>query len=122
MEALIDQMPAGVETAISIVDLRGFTPSNHDFRFTRQIISITQDVYTGRSSLIAFCYAPAAFRHLWALISPHVDRRVGEQVRILGGASDCGSALLEHVDASTLQVDYGGERVEEYPPFAFQFD
>lgn len=74
--------------------------------FIKGASSVTGAHYPERSFKIFIINAPSWFSFAWRIISPMIDKTTRSKISIL--SADYQEALLEHIDADNLPVEYGG--------------
>lgn len=70
IEKALKQLPPGKEEILVIMDLRGFSKENTDFKFLTFLFDVFYYYYPRRLSEVLFVDAPFVFKPVWALAKP----------------------------------------------------
>eukprot|EP00246_Nothoceros_aenigmaticus_P002365 TRINITY_DN13217_c0_g1_i1.p1 TRINITY_DN13217_c0_g1~~TRINITY_DN13217_c0_g1_i1.p1 ORF type:complete len:289 (+),score=58.45 TRINITY_DN13217_c0_g1_i1:81-947(+) len=116
-EVLIDwKFPACTRAAgkmiaqsLTILDLKGVTMkhmSKQVRHFIQKITKLDQDYYPEHLGNMIIVNAPTAFKAIWSLVKPCLDKRTQKKIEVHGGHFS--HKLLELVDRESLPTFLGG--------------
>ncbi|KAI5060095.1 hypothetical protein GOP47_0024515 [Adiantum capillus-veneris] len=95
--------------SLTILDLKGVamkTMNKQVRSFIQKLTKIDQDYYPEFLGKMFIVNAPTAFKAVWAMIKPWLDKRTQKKIEVHG--SNFTSKLLELVDAENLPEFLGG--------------
>ncbi len=105
----------GQEQQIVLFDMTGFSRQQADFEMLRTLIHINQEYYPERLSLGVLMNAPRIFQWVWSIISPWIDPKTRNKIKLLGTKDNVSEILLAHIEPHVLEAQYGGTRPCPYP-------
>lgn len=70
MDDALESLPAGTETILGIVDMRGFGMRNSDVRLAQLLIDVFFTYYPRRLSELLVVDAPLIFQPMWRVVKP----------------------------------------------------
>jgi hypothetical protein len=74
--------------------------------FIQKITKVDQDFYPEYLGKMFIVNAPTAFKAMWAIVRPWLDKRTQKKIEVHGG--NFSSKLLELVDSENLPAFLGG--------------
>ncbi|XP_024396611.1 phosphatidylinositol/phosphatidylcholine transfer protein SFH1 [Physcomitrium patens] len=98
-----------VSQSLAILDLKGVNMkhmSKQVRHFIQKITKVDQDYYPECLGKMFIVNAPTAFKAMWAVIKPWLDKRTQKKIELHGGHFS--SRLLELVDCENLPEFLGG--------------
>lgn len=94
----------------TIVDLKKLSSKNltkRAYNWLKACSKIDQDNYPESLGKLFVVNVPTIFGAVWAMVSPWLDKRTKQKIVVLKG-KNFAQALLQHIDADSLPVQYGG--------------
>lgn len=97
-----------VETSTTILDLKNVPLMQFAqvYNFVKQVTAISQNYYPESLGKMFLINSPMFFSTVWNMIKGLLDEVTANKIHILG--SDYSKTLLEHIDADSLPVCFGG--------------
>ncbi|KAJ7187647.1 hypothetical protein O6H91_22G061100 [Diphasiastrum complanatum] len=98
-----------VSQSLAILDLKGVTMkhmSKQVRHFIQMISKVDQDYYPEYLGKMIMVNAPIAFKAIWAIVKPWLDKRTQKKIEVHG--SNFASKLLELADRENLPEFLGG--------------
>ncbi|CAK9270140.1 unnamed protein product [Sphagnum jensenii] len=98
-----------ISQTLTILDMKGLTMRhmNKQVRnFIQKITKVDQDFYPEYLGKMFIVNAPTAFKAMWAVVRPWLDKRTQKKIEVHG--PNFSSKLLELVDSENLPVFLGG--------------
>lgn len=95
-----------------VIDLKGWTFANFSMTYARNCLSILQDHFPERLTIVHVVFAPAVFKAAWRILSTMMEPRTRQKFRFIS-AKEFG-VILDFIDRDVLEKAYGGEH-EPYP-------
>ncbi|KAH9533776.1 hypothetical protein CY35_18G070300 [Sphagnum magellanicum] len=98
-----------ISQTLTILDMKGVTMrhmSKQVRNFIQKITKVDQDFYPEYLGKMFIVNAPTAFKAMWAVVRPWLDKRTQKKIEVHGG--NFSSKLLELVDSENLPAFLGG--------------
>ncbi|KAJ7537254.1 hypothetical protein O6H91_12G106100 [Diphasiastrum complanatum] len=107
--ACSEKVGRDVRQTLTILDLKGVAPKHMSKpvrQFIQKIAKVDQDYYPEYLGKMIIINAPVAFKAMWTVVKPWIDKRTKKKIEVCGG--NFTGKLLELVEKENLPEFLGG--------------